>query len=204
MSNYTGSINDIYDKKLKNETAAIEEERRTGLAAANDKLNTATAFYRTRENSLAAERARADKSFNERAASSGIGSGAGTQLRLALDSTAQRAASSLQSEKTKALTEVQTGINDVESRYRADIAEAIGRNDYERAEALLKEYKERDKQTQTDAQRLAKYGDFSGYEQLYGKQTADAMREVWIAQNPALAYNLGLIDYRTYSSIKRK
>lgn len=50
----------------------------------------------------------------------------------------------------------------------------------------------------TGAQTLAKYGDFSGYERLYGKDTADRMREYWIASNPMEALNMGLISPERY------
>ena len=50
----------------------------------------------------------------------------------------------------------------------------------------------------TSAQTLAKYGDFSGYERLYGKETADRMREYWISSNPMEALNMGLISPERY------
>lgn len=49
------------------------------------------------------------------------------------------------------------------------------------------------------AKTLASFGDFSGYASLYGQQQADAMRTMWIAQNPDLAWRTGAIgaeDYR--------
>ena len=48
---------------------------------------------------------------------------------------------------------------------------------------------------------MAGYGDFSLYGNLYGQDTANTMREVWIAQNPLLAYNTGTIDAERYRSI---
>lgn len=53
-----------------------------------------------------------------------------------------------------------------------------------------------------DAQTLAGFGDFSGYERLgYSPETVSAMRELWIAQNPDLAYNTGTIDAERYRSM---
>jgi len=54
----------------------------------------------------------------------------------------------------------------------------------------------------SDAQTLASFGDFSGYERLgYSPETVSAMRELWIAQNPDLAYNTGAIDAERYRSM---
>jgi len=56
----------------------------------------------------------------------------------------------------------------------------------------------------SSAATLAKYGDFSGYAKLYGKETAEAMRQVWIAQNPRTALHMGIIDEATYKKMTGK
>lgn len=49
------------------------------------------------------------------------------------------------------------------------------------------------------AQLRAGYGDFSGFARLgYDQATINAMRSLWIAQNPLLAYNTGAIDANRY------
>ena len=53
-------------------------------------------------------------------------------------------------------------------------------------------------QAEAKAQTLASYGDFSGYAAIYGQEQASAMREMWIAQNPLLAYNTGAITAERY------
>ena len=56
-----------------------------------------------------------------------------------------------------------------------------------------------------DAQTLASFGDFSGYKQLgYSDETVNAMRELWIAENPDLAYNTGAIDAERYKAMTGK
>ncbi len=54
------------------------------------------------------------------------------------------------------------------------------------------------------AEMRSKYGDFSGYENLYGADTANNMRQAWIASNPDLAYNTGAIDAKRYREITGK
>ena len=50
----------------------------------------------------------------------------------------------------------------------------------------------------SDAAARAKYGDFSGYAELYGDETAAQMKNHWISANPKTAYNMGLISADRY------
>lgn len=54
------------------------------------------------------------------------------------------------------------------------------------------------------AKLLAGYGDFSGFESLYGKETADRMRELWLAQNPDFAYMTGQMTAEDYYRLTGK
>ena len=58
--------------------------------------------------------------------------------------------------------------------------------------------------TMTEASERAQYGDFSGYAQLYGSDIANSMREVWIAQNPMVAYSTGAITADEYMMLTGK
>ena len=73
------------------------------------------------------------------------------------------------------------------------------REDAQRAEAYAREDKQyADKQALIKAETLAGFGDFSGYAALYGQGTADLMRQMWISQNPQMAWQAGLISDATY------
>ena len=73
------------------------------------------------------------------------------------------------------------------------------REDAQRAEAYAREDKQyNDKQALLKADTLASYGDFSGYASLYGQDTANLMKQMWINQNPQMAWQAGLIDDATY------
>ena len=53
----------------------------------------------------------------------------------------------------------------------------------------------------TRAQNMAQYGDFSGYLELgYSQSQVDAMKQAWIAANPAMAQALGYASAPRYSS----
>ncbi len=56
-------------------------------------------------------------------------------------------------------------------------------------------------QKQQKADDLAKYGDFTGYEELYGKDVADRMRNTWAAANPGAAYINGVITADQYYTL---
>ncbi len=56
-------------------------------------------------------------------------------------------------------------------------------------------------QKQQKADDLAKYGDFTGYEELYGKDVADRMRNTWAAANPGAAYINGVISADQYYTL---
>ena len=56
-------------------------------------------------------------------------------------------------------------------------------------------------QKQQKADDLAKYGDFTGYEEMYGKDVADRMRNTWAAANPGAAYINGVITADQYYTL---
>ncbi len=73
---------------------------------------------------------------------------------------------------------------------------------YEREqEELERESRERESEyqrRQSEAAARAKYGDFGGYAALYGDETAEQMKNYWIASNPGAAYGMGLITAERY------
>ena len=56
----------------------------------------------------------------------------------------------------------------------------------------------------TEAANRAEYGDFSGYASVYGQGVADAMRDIWVAQNPMVAYHTGAITADEYMMLTGK
>lgn len=86
---------------------------------------------------------------------------------------------------------------DALDEYNSEQEQAYQRekDEYERG---AKEQEQAYQRSRTEAEARAKYGDFSGYEALYGEETAKQMQEYWIASNPATAYNMGLITAERY------
>ena len=58
--------------------------------------------------------------------------------------------------------------------------------------------------TMTEAANRAEYGDFSGYASIYGSDIANAMRDIWVAQNPMVAYSTGAITAEEYQMLTGK
>ena len=56
-------------------------------------------------------------------------------------------------------------------------------------------------QAQQKADDLAKYGDFSGYAELYGEDAANRMQTTWAAANPGAAYISGVISADQYYTL---
>lgn len=73
--------------------------------------------------------------------------------------------------------------------------------DYERA--YNEENRDYSRQ-QAEAEQRAQFGDFSGYAQMYGSSIADAMRDVWVAQNPMVAWSTGAITADEYMMLTGK
>ena len=85
------------------------------------------------------------------------------------------------------------GITNMRDKYAADMNSLLQNNDYERATALLAQYKEDYNRQLAEADKRAALGDFSGYAGIYGEEEAEAMQQMWYAQNPQLAYLTGKI-----------
>lgn len=102
-------------------------------------------------------------------------------------------AEGLRDREYKAYTDALDDYNDAQQRA------------YEREQQELERaQKERDNEyqrRQSEAAARAKYGDFGGYAALYGSETAEQMKNYWIASNPAAAYNMGLITAERFYAL---
>lgn len=131
--------------------------------------------YQTQANDLAAQYERQKKIFNEQAAANGLNTGTGSQAALAQNAGYQKAYAQLRTAQADAETEAARRMQDLETAYKAQVAQAMGENDYQRAKALMDEYNNNYSRQLQQAQTMAQYGDFSGYSNLYGQGAADNM-----------------------------
>ena len=229
----TDAVNNQYDAAINSQRLALENaynQNRTELERAAEKIPES---YNNALNNQASAYERQRQAFNERAAGSGIGTGTGSQAALAMNVANQGNMASINKARADAITDAQNKITDLHTNYQNSVAEAVAQNDYQRAVQMLNEYRtqaqslvqtaqaqadedyrayqsqlEREgtsySRTQEQAKLLSQYGDFSGYENLYGKEIADQMKLAWAASNPDLAYYSGAINAAVYKAITGK
>lgn len=218
--------------------AAQQEAALAGLKAAYDKntiaLNAAAekipATYQSAKNQTAATAAQSQRAFNERAAASGISSGAGSQASLSMSNQLQSNLSNISAQQADAVKDLETQRLQLSTAYNNAVAQAVANGELEKASALYQEAVRVDNsliaqaQAQADenyryqiakqeaaqnaykiqksyADTLAAYGDFSGYLAMgYPESVVALMASTWAAKNPLLAQAQGITPATTGNS----
>ena len=132
---------------------------------------------------------------------SGLNTGAGSQAELSMMGMYQRSQNNLQGQQAAAEAEADRNIADIKRSTQAAINEAVMKNDYQKAAALLDEYKDAYNREMDRAEALASFGDFSGYANIYGEEAARQMASNWAMQNPEVALAMGLITQQQYAML---
>lgn len=222
----TQPVQSVYDAQKAATLAALQsayDKSRLDLEQYQAKL---PGIYQQQANALAAQAEKDRQSFNEMSAQSGLNAGSGSQAALAMQNQMQNNLGQIRTAEANAMTEANAKLSSLYTSYQNSIAEAIAKNEYERAAALLAEYKQqaqsvvdvaqnqagldldiagfnRDTNNRTYqrqlelAQAMAQYGDFSGYLALgMSSDQINNLRRTWLAQNPETAIALGLGGYR--------
>ena len=194
------SINQMYDAQKQSQLAGLESAYNQNLSNAQAARDALPAQYQGRANDLAVQYERQRRNLNQQAAANGLNTGAGSQMQLALGSNWNRDYGNVRTAQQQAIDTADRGINDLKAAYQNSVQQAVADNDYQRAQALLAEYKNNYQKQLQQAQTLASYGDFSAYLNIpgYSQQQVDNMRNAWIAENPQLAYNTGAITADQY------
>lgn len=205
FAQYTGgnydNVNAMYNAQREANLANLESTYQRQLSAAQAARDKLPETYQRQANDLAVQYERNRRNLNEQAAAHGLNTGAGSQQRLSLNSTWNRDYGNLRTAEASAIAEADRGIADLGNEYQTNIRAAVADNDYRRAAALLDEYNTQYTRNLNDAKTKAAYGDFSGYASIYGQESANAMRNTWISQNPDIAYRTGAIDANRYHTI---
>lgn len=199
----TDSINQMYDQQRTGRLAELENSYRTSLSGAEAARDKIPEEYQARGNDLAVQYERNKRNLNEMAAGNGLNTGTATQAQLMANQGWMKGYGALRTAQADAIAAADRGIADLTAAHEAKKESAAAEIEASRAEAMLKlQEAARQEQYNRDlqaAQTRASYGDFSGFLALgYDQQTIDNMRQVWIAQNPLLAYNTGAITADQY------
>lgn len=197
----TDAINQIYDAQRAAREAELKnayEQSMSGYRQAQEKL---APEYQQKANDLAVQYERQRQNFWNQAAASGINTGVSAQESLARGGEYQRDFGSLRTSEAEQQAAIERQMADREAQYQNDIAAALAENDYQRAQALYNEYNTGYDRDLENAKIMASYGDFSFFENLYGKDQANNMFLLWAAQNPDLAHNTGRITDDQYNNL---
>ena len=197
----TEQINAMYDAQKQAQMSQLESAYNQNLSNAQAAKDKIAPQYQQSANDLSVQFERNRRNYNQQALANGMNTGTASQARLAQNNEYLRDFGQLRTAESNAMTEAERGITDLKTQYQSAIAAAAADNDYKRAAALLDEYNNQYSRDMNQAQLLAQYGDFSMYEKLYGKDTADKMASAWVASNPDLAYRTGQISAAQYAKM---
>ncbi len=137
----TDAVNSVYDAAKKARLAGLKSAFDANVLALQAKREAVPELYDGRKNDLAAQAEAAQRGFDEYAAAAGLSSGAAGQARLARSNTLQAGLSALGREEARALRDIDSDEAALKLKYQDDIARAVAEGEYERAAALLEEYR---------------------------------------------------------------
>ena len=200
--NRVNEINNMYDAQRQSRMADLQSAydiSRSEMQAQADKI---APQYQQQANANAVDWERQRRNFMEGANMNGLNTGAGAQAELHMMGQQQRGMNALRNAQANAEAESGRQLANLTAQYQANIQKAAADNDYNKAAALLDEYGKGFDRDLKNAQILAEFGDFSGYEGLYGPDYAKRMSDFWAQQNPDVAYVTGRITQDQRDNIK--
>lgn len=198
----TDAINQMYDAQRAQREAELKNAYDQSMSTYQEAQAKIAPQYQQQANDLGVQYERQRNNFWNQAAASGINTGVSAQESLARGGEYQRDFGNLRTSEAEQQAAVERQMADRKAQYQNDVAAALAENDYQRAAALLDEYNNGYQRDLENAKILASYGDFTFYENLYGKEQADAMYNLWLAQNPDLAHNTGRITDAQWENLK--
>lgn len=145
LPTYTPQIdatNTLYDSALAKSKAALEAAYNSSKLALEQAKAKIPATYQAQANTTAANAEKEKQAFNEQAAYSGLNTGTGSQVQLAMANQAMADQASIRAAEANALQDAENQLSALYVEYQGNIAQAIANNEYDRAAALLAEYKQ--------------------------------------------------------------
>lgn len=192
------AINQMYDANINAQRANLQASFDQNMSNMEANRESIAKRYQQQRNAAATDYERQRRNFNEQAMTNGLATGVGSQAALAQNSAYQKQQGQINAAEGTDTSNLERSIADLKVKYQNDINKAVADNDYKRAAAMLDEYNNAYSIAMQKAKNLAQYGDFSGYADIYGQDTANQMGEVWAIQNPLMAYSLGRINAGKY------
>ena len=165
-------INEMYDAQIAGQKAKMEADYQAQLSDLQATQQQTAQKTQENLNRTAVESQKARLNFDETQNAYGISSGAMVQARLAQDNALAQNLTTLRQTQQQADAEFERKRLTMGQQYQAAIIEAQANNDFQRANALLAEAKQKESELRTDRQNAAALvagaGDYTLYQQLYG------------------------------------
>lgn len=196
------AINQMYGAQRAAREAELKNAYDQSMSAYQETQGKIAPEYQQKANDLGVQYERQRHNFWNQAAASGINTGVSAQESLARGGEYQRDFGNLRTSEAEQQAAVERQMADRKAQYQNDVAAALAENDYQRAGALLDEYNNGYSRDLENAKLLASYGDFTFFENLYGKDQANNMFLLWASQNPDLAHNTGRITDDQFNNLK--
>ena len=194
-------ITGAYDSGLAAQKQSLLDAYNANAAAQQNAGQTVRQTGATLGNDVSVQNARNTGNINQFADARGVNRQQGSQAALSLGNARTAAMGDIAYRQQTALAENQRQQDLAKAQYQAQVQSAIADKDYKQAAALLDNYNNENKWRDQQAAMLASYGNFDPYRNMYGDGAADAMRNVWVRQNPDIAYQTGALDPETYKQI---
>lgn len=194
-------IGNLYNQQYNSQAAQLKTAYDKNLSDAQAAQQKIAPQYQTQANSLATQYERNRRNANLQAMNNGMGTGTALQQQEALNTMFQKNYAGLRGQEMEAQTTAGQNIANLGFDYQQNLAKARSEAENKKAASLIEDQNKQNDWYDQQAKLLAGYGDFSGYNKLYGEDAANQMRDVWIIQNPAAAYGAGLISKARYDQI---
>jgi len=196
-----GNINSAFDNSFNRVQTGLQDSLNQNTAAQDTAMTAGQKAFDTANADLGIQTGRTKNSMNSYADVRGLNRQPGSQQSLSLGLAARTAAGRLAQQQQMAAEESARQKALLSTDYNNKVQAAIADRDYKKAAALLDDYNNQNNWLDKNAELMAGFGNFTGYEQMYGPETAGAMQQFWIGSNPELAYNTGVIDADRYKKI---
>jgi hypothetical protein len=195
------NINSTLGSSLNTQKQGLADAYNRNVTAQDQATTTGQQAFDFAKEDLGVQAGRTQRGMDSYADVRGLNRQAGSQQALSLGLGASTAAGRLAQQQQMAAQESQRQKELLSTDYHNRVQKAIAGHDYKQAAALLDDYNNQNSWLDKNAAAIAAFGNFSGYEELYGQPQADSMRQFWIGSNPELAYNTGVIDGERYKAI---
>lgn len=204
QNEFQNNINSTLDNSANVQKQGLQNAFNQSMAGQTQATNAGQQAFDFAKEDLTTQSGRTRNNIDSYADVRGLNRQPGSQQALSLGLAGSTARGRLAQQQQLALQESQRQQELLRTNYQNQVAKAVAENDYRRAAALLDDYNNQNTWLDKNAAQMASFGNFTGYEQIYGPDTAEAMRYFWIGSNPELAYNTGVIDEARYKEITHR